>query len=82
MRTTISIDDRLLDYAKARAAAAGQTLGAYVEEALRMRLTTVAAPTPAPDLPVFTRGTGFRPGIDPTSNRSLYDALDDAGDHT
>ena len=38
MRTTLAIDDRLLMAAKARAAAAGETLGAYVEEALRLRL--------------------------------------------
>ena len=80
MRTTIAIDDRLLESAKARAAASGQTLGAYVEEALRMRLTTVASPGPPPELPIFTRGTGPRAGIDVASNRSLYDALDEAGD--
>lgn len=80
MRTTLAIDDSLLAAAKTRAAAAGQTLGSYVEEALRLRLTA-PAPTARPvSLPVFTRGTGLAPGIDPSSNRSLYDALDDAGD--
>ena len=80
MRTTIAIDDRLLEAAKARAAAAGQTLGAYIEEALRLRLTAVAASGPALDLPVFTRGSGPRPGVDLSSNRSLYDALDASGE--
>ena len=82
MRTTLAIDDRLLMAAKARAAASGETLGAYVEESLRLRLTANAVPKQRVDLPVFVRGTGLRPGIDPSSNRSLFDALDDAGDLT
>lgn len=75
----MSIDDRLLAAAKASARAAGQTLGEFVEESLRLRLASRPAEN-APLLPVFTRGTGLRPGVDATSNRSLYDALDDAGD--
>lgn len=82
MRTTVAIDDRLLEAAKARALAAGQTLGKYIEEALRMMLTATAVSASAPTLPVFTRGTGMQPGIDASSNRGLYDALDDAGDRS
>lgn len=75
----MSIDDRLLAAAKARARETGQTLGEVVEESLRLSLATAPARPPV-DLPVFTRGTGLRVGIDPASNRALYDALDDAGD--
>lgn len=80
MRTTLAIDDRLLESAKARAAASGQTLGAYVEEALRMRLTAAATSRTIPELPVFERGTGPAPGVDVSSNRGLFDALDESGD--
>lgn len=75
----MSIDDRLLAAAKASAREAGQTLGEFVEESLRLRLATQPVKE-APALPVFTRGTGVAPGVDASSNRSLFDALDEAGD--
>lgn len=79
MRTTISIDDALLERAKCRAAEQRVTLGSYIEEALRQRLSAAPAPTSTIELPVFNGGTGLSPGIDPTSNRSLYEALDEEG---
>lgn len=79
MRTTVNIDDRLLAASKAAARDAGITLGEFVEGSLRLRLTTRAG-DPGPALPVFRDGTGPRPGVDLSSNRSLYDALDGAGD--
>lgn len=81
MRTTVSIDDRLLAAAKARAQRTGQTLGEVVEESLRLNLAATPASS-APALPTFTRGTGLRAGVDPASNRALFDALDDADDLT
>lgn len=80
MRTTLSIDDQLLDAAKKRARVTGITLGSYVEDALRRQLAERNERSVTPDIPVFTRGTGMRPGIDPASNRSLFDALDASGD--
>ena len=76
MRTTLSIDDELLDAAKEQARAERVTLGAYVEEALRQRLT---APAPEPAAPVrFKTVPGnLRPGIDPLSNRALFEAIED-----
>lgn len=82
MRTTLSIDAALLERAKKRARQRGQTLGQYVESAVRRDLTARDESAPAPVLPVFTRGTGMRPGLDPSSNRALYDALDASGDLT
>ncbi len=80
MRTTLSIEAALLERAKKRAAQHGQTLGQYVESAVRRDLVTPRERGPIPELPVFTRGTGMRPGIDPSSNRAIYDALDASGD--
>jgi hypothetical protein len=80
MRTTVAIDDKLLALARHRAAERGQTLGQYVEESLRRNIVLNDAGSAMPVIPVFTRGTGMRLGIDPASNRALFDALDASGD--
>lgn len=80
MRTTVSIDDALLERAKRRATQQGETLGSYLEEALRQRLAAFSDDTSQQiDLPVFDGGAsgGLRAGIDPSSNRALYEALDE-----
>lgn len=77
MRTTISINDALLARAKARASELGMTLGRYVDEALREHLAAPKRAAVPVELPVF-QGGELRPGIDPSSNRALYDALDEA----
>ena len=76
MRTTLAIDDRLLAAAKRRARQRGLTLGQFVEEALRAELVAAPAATRLA-IPVFTGGSGVRPGIDMTSNRALTEALDE-----
>lgn len=76
MRTTVSIDDELLESAKRRAAERGKTLGQVVEDALRRELAT-PAPAHRPTVPSFDGGTGAHPGIDLTSNRALYEILDE-----
>lgn len=80
MRTTVTIDEALLERAKKRAAQRGQTLGQYVEDAVRRDLLAPPNERVTPALPTFTRGTGLRPGLDPSSNRALFDALDASGD--
>lgn len=77
MRTTVSIDDELLAAARRRARQRGETLGQVVEAALRRELARAQDVAQAPRIPVFTRGSGPRPGIDLTSNRALHEALDD-----
>lgn len=80
MRTTLAIDEALLARAKKRAAQRGQTLGQYVESAVRRDLLIPEDRGAAPELPVFARGTGMRPGINPSSTRAIHDALDASGD--
>ena len=80
MRTTVTIDDKLLAMAKRRALEQGQTLGEYVEVSLRRNLVLGDAVSAMPEIPVFTRGNGLRSGIDASSNRALFDALDASGD--
>jgi hypothetical protein len=77
MRTTVAIDDNLLTTAKARARERGTTLGGLVEAALRRELANEEPPAAVP-LPVFTAGTGPRPGVDLRSNRALAELLDPA----
>ena len=79
MKTTLNLDDDLLKQAKARAALEHKTLTRLIEEGLSLRLRRAPGPAAlrrAPALPVFERGTGVRPGVDPSSNRSMFDASD------
>lgn len=76
MRTTVSIDDNLLIAAKDRARERDQTLGRFLEDAVRRELA--AQPTTAgPPLPVIRGRGGPRPGLDMTSNRALREAADE-----
>ncbi len=79
MRTTLSIDDALLERAKKRASERRISLGRYVDEALREYLSAAERPAKRVVLPV-SPGGGLRAGVDPSSNRSLYDAIDEGGD--
>jgi len=77
MRTTISIHDQLLESAKLRARERGKTLGQLVEDALRRELAVNDTPQQRPEVPIFRGGTGPRPGLDLTSNRAIYEFLDE-----
>jgi hypothetical protein len=79
VRTTIAVDDHLLDAARRRARERGQTLGQVIEDALRFALDRGEDPA-APDVPVFRGGGGAVAGIDLTSNRALREALDRGAD--
>ena len=74
VRTTIALDDNVLDEAKRQARARGMTLGAFVEDALRTVLAR-RGEVDRPVIPVFRGGTGPRPGVDLTSNRALFEVL-------
>lgn len=76
MKTTVEIDDRLLERAKRYASAHGTTLRAVVEEALRARL----APRPEGKAqyrfaPPTVRGS-CPPAVDIADRNALYDVLD------
>jgi hypothetical protein len=78
MKTTLDLDNELVKRAKAQAARERKTLTALIEEGLRLRLRRQGPVRRAPvDLPVFRGGQGFAAGIDPSSNRSIYDAADE-----
>lgn len=77
MRTTVAIDDEVLAAARLRAKAQGETLGRVIEAALRRDLAAEKDLRPPPAIPVFTGGTGPRPGLDLASNRALHETLDE-----
>lgn len=79
MRTTIKIDDSLLSEAKARAARAGTTLNAVVEDALRSAFAPGRA-TPADEVPLPTlAGSRLQPGVDLDDSAALLEHMEGAG---
>ena len=76
MRTTVAVDDHLLEAAKRRARERGQTLGQVVENALRRELNEPAAHDPVEVPAVFHGGGGPLPGVDLRSNSALRELLD------
>lgn len=75
MRTTVTLDDHLLEAAKHRAHERGQTLGQIVEAALRRELSEPTVSEPV-EVPVFRGGEGPLPNVDLRSNRALLEQLD------
>lgn len=77
MRTTIRMHDNLLVEAKAAAASSGQTLTAFIEDAVRHQLdarkTDLVAT--AVTLPSFS-GDGVFPGVDLDNAAALLDLLE------
>jgi hypothetical protein len=75
MRTTVALDDHLLEAAKRRARERGQTLGQVMEAALRRELSQPMVSEPV-EVPVFRGGEGPLPGVDLRSNRAILELLD------
>jgi hypothetical protein len=82
MRTTLAIDDEILDAAKRQARSRGSTLGSVVEDALRQYLLRSPNAEARPPIPVFRNGRGLRSGVDLSSNRAIHELLDDSADLT
>jgi hypothetical protein len=79
MKTTLDIDDDLLARAKALSARERKSLTRLIEEGLRLRLRGPARRSrrAAPALAIHRGKGGVVAGIDPTCNRSMFDAADD-----
>jgi hypothetical protein len=80
MRTTVNIDAELLETARIRARERGITLGQFLEDAVRRSVAAEQAGEKAPVVPVFSYGGGLRPGVDLSSNRAIYELLDEGLD--
>jgi hypothetical protein len=78
MRTTVRLEDALLQQAKREAARRGSTLTALIERGLRLAL---AAPRskrgrPRVELPVCRSGGGLLPGVDLDDSSALLDLME------
>jgi len=76
MRTTVTIDDDLLDAAKRRAREANVTLSQVVSEALRVLLLRPAKLRKRKFKLVTHGGTGPRPGVDLDRTSALLEEDD------
>ena len=76
-RTTITIDEDLLEEAKNQAVQNRSTVSELVQESLRERfMRREQSVTPFTVTPVDTGG--YQPGVDITDNAALRDLLEDA----
>jgi hypothetical protein len=81
MRTTIAVDDILLDTAKRRSLEAHVSLASFIESALRDKLAASEIAEGEPEYrPIRTfKGKGLLPGVDLLDSRALGDAMDEIG---
>jgi hypothetical protein len=78
MRTTVRLDDALLDQAKREAAKRHETLTALIEQGLRLVLAQSRSPRKKRlrvVLPVSGSG-GLQPGVDLNSSAALLDIME------
>lgn len=78
MRTTVRLDDDLLDDARKEAARRRTTLTALIEQGLRLMLTRSNRPKARRRivLPVSRKGGGTLPGVDLSNSADLLDRME------
>jgi hypothetical protein len=76
MRTTLDLDDHVLQQAKRRALDLGETLARFIERAIRAQL---AEPSQIPSfrLTLLTKKGNARPDIDWDDRVSLYEHMEE-----
>ncbi len=81
MRTTVRLDDGLLDQARREAVRRGTTLTALIEEGLRLAINPPHSVQPGPRvrLPVSRARSGLMPGIDLDDSSAVFDRMDGLG---
>jgi hypothetical protein len=78
VRTTVTIDDHLLEEAKVLAARSHRPLGAVIEDGLRVLLGGDASRAQRHPLRLPTYGgTGLQPGVDLENKDALAELLDE-----
>jgi hypothetical protein len=78
MKTTLLLDDEVHRQAKLASARLGISLTRFIEEAVRLRISTEAArrAEPVSELPVCKSKGGLQPGVDLDNNAELLGILD------
>ena len=81
MRTTVRLDDALLDRARQEAARRGTTLTSLIEQGLRLVLRRPLKPDERPlvTLPVSRVSGGVLPGVDLDNSAALLDRMESRG---
>jgi hypothetical protein len=81
MRTTVRLDDALLERAKREAARREETLTALMEQGLRLVLAQSRSSNRRKrvTLPTSRAGGGVRPGVDLDNNAALLDLMEGRG---
>ena len=81
MKTTLGLNDRLLAEAKAFAAEHDTTLTRLIEEGLQLRMRTKPSNKKrgAVRFPVFNGRSGLAGGVNPLSNKCLFEASESEG---
>ena len=81
MRTTVRLDEALLERARQEASRRGITLTALIEQGLRlaMRRPLKRSEKPFVALPVCPAGGGTLPGVDLDNSAALLDHLESRG---
>jgi hypothetical protein len=79
MRTTIRLDDGLLEQARQEARRRGETLTALIEQGLRRELARAKVNVTRPKvvLPVSDYTGGLMPGVDITDNAALLEIMEE-----
>jgi hypothetical protein len=82
VRTTVRLEDGLLDQAKREAARRGETLTALIEEGLRLVLIRgqKSGKRRRVVIPVSNTGGGLLPGIDLNNSAALLDLMEPPGE--
>lgn len=77
MRTTIALDDKVLEEARQKALDEHLSLAKYIELALCAKFAEDAREATPPYRPVKTfKGTGIREGVDLNDSASLLNAME------
>jgi len=78
MRTTVRLDDALLEQAKREASRRGETLTALLENGLRLALSQrrTASRRRRVVLPICRAGGGVLPGVDLNDSAALLDRME------
>jgi hypothetical protein len=82
MKTTLLLDDEIHRQAKQASARLGIPLTRFIEEAIRLRISSESATRAelVRRLPVCKKKGGLRPGIDLDNTAELFDVLDQTMD--
>jgi len=77
MRTTIRINDNLLQQIKKLALANNKTLNAIIEEAIQEKLASIEHQKVKKEVKIITfKGNGLQPGVDLDDSSSLLDLME------